>query len=516
MLIGSGTTAFTQDTGLTYASSTLTAGNVNVPNGGKYKIDGTDLALSDIAGTLSISKGGSQWTSGASGTGIIYYSSGKVGINATTTPSALLHLVGDATNTGTLRLDYITTTTGIGPNFELVRATDIASANYNWNILNDNSFKLQSKNLATAYTTTFEIAGNGNIGINTGPHATYKLDVNGTLNATSLYVGGTAFTGSSQWVGTTNIYNITGNVGVGTSTTPINLLELTKSTYTGALLSLDVGIANDATGAMSRSIGKPLIKLGRNFYSSTVGDYYGMGFGYAPIALSNSCCEIGVLITSITGNETGDIVLSTRAGTTDIPATERMRITSVGNVGIGIASPLATLHIAGTGVNNNIGNIIATGDITAYYSDERLKTKISTINNPLSIVNKLHGFYYLPNEIATKYGINNNKVEIGLSAQDVQKVLPELVKLAPFDMKMNEAGEIISKSGEKYLTISYERLVPVLVEAIKELNQKNISFTNENNTTIKIDEHRAIINSLEERIKDLETKITRILNYINI
>ncbi len=68
----------------------------------------------------------------------------------------------------------------------------------------------------------------------------------------------------------------------------------------------------------------------------------------------------------------------------------------------------------------------------------------------------------------------------------------------------------------KYLTISYERIVPVLVEAIKELNQKNISFTNENNKTIKIDEHRAIINSLEERIKDLETKITRILNYINI
>jgi hypothetical protein len=183
----------------------------------------------------------------------------------------------------------------------------------------------------------------------------------------------------------------------------------------------------------------------------------------------------------------------------------------LGNVGIGTTNPIAALHI-----EYGTGNIVAKGDITAYYSDERLKTKISTINNPISIVNKLHGFYYLPNEIATKYGINNNKIEIGLSAQDVQKVLPELVKLAPFDMKMNEAGEIISKSGEKYLTISYERIVPVLVEAIKELNQKNISFTNENNKTIKIDEHRAIINSLEERIKDLETKITRILNYINI
>jgi len=167
---------------------------------------------------------------------------------------------------------------------------------------------------------------------------------------------------------------------------------------------------------------------------------------------------------------------------------DRITINSSGNVGIGITEPLQKLHV--------VGEIYSTSEITAYYSDERLKTKISTINNPLSIVNKLNGFYYIPNEIATKYGINKNKIEIGLSAQDVQKVLPELVKLAPFDVITNDDGEIISKSGEKYLTISYERIVPVLVEAIKELEIKN--------------------NCLNEKYENILQEISLIKNKINL
>ena len=309
------------------------------------------------------------------------------------------------------------------------------------------------------------------------------LDVNGTINATSILINNDPI-GGSQWttVGTTNIY-FGGKVGIGIAANPGQIFQVGNA---GRLR-----IANDT------------------------GDYTVIGTND-----SNSITNTKITIFGSTSSTQGCIsynaTTSTGYHTFLTNGSDRMIITATGAVGIGVASPLSTLHVAGTGAGNYNGSIIATGDITAYYSDERLKTKISTINNPLSIVNKLHGFYYIPNEIATKYGINKNKIEIGLSAQDVQKVLPELVKLAPFDMKMNEAGEIISKSGEKYLTISYERIVPVLVEAIKELNQKNISSTNENNTTIKIDEHRAIINSLEERIKELETKITRILNHINI
>ena len=119
------------------------------------------------------------------------------------------------------------------------------------------------------------------------------------------------------------------------------------------------------------------------------------------------------------------------------------------------------------------GDLTTTGNITAFYSDRRLKTKISEINEPLKIINNLNGFYYRPNELAHKMGIKNTEIEIGLSAQDVQQVLPELVKLAPFDSEKNEDGVIVSKSGNNYLTVCYERLIPVLVESIKELNKKN-------------------------------------------
>ena len=166
----------------------------------------------------------------------------------------------------------------------------------------------------------------------------------------------------------------------------------------------------------------------------------------------------------------------------------RTIITSNGNLGLGNFQvtntkiiPLEKLHV--------IGNVIATGTITSYYSDERLKNFTSNIYNSLDIINNLNGYYYLPNTQAINAGFENEK-QIGLSAQEVQKVLPEIVKIAPFDMFKDENGNITSKSGESYLTICYERLAPVFVEAIKELTLQ-IKELKEENKFIKKQLHNS-------------------------
>ena len=123
-----------------------------------------------------------------------------------------------------------------------------------------------------------------------------------------------------------------------------------------------------------------------------------------------------------------------RLGTTGAP--------QFGSLGVGAAATGTT------------GEIIATNQITAYYSDERLKTKLGNIDNALDKLMTLSGFYYEANETAQALGYEVKK-EVGVSAQEVQTIMPEVVAPAPID--------------NQYLTVRYERLVPLLIEAIKEL-----------------------------------------------
>ena len=97
--------------------------------------------------------------------------------------------------------------------------------------------------------------------------------------------------------------------------------------------------------------------------------------------------------------------------------------------------------------------ITATGNITAYFSDDRLKNRMGYISGALAKIMSLKGFYYEANETAQALGYKPVR-EVGLSAQDVQAVLPEVIAPAPID--------------PQYLTLDYARLVPLLVEAIKE------------------------------------------------
>jgi hypothetical protein len=121
-------------------------------------------------------------------------------------------------------------------------------------------------------------------------------------------------------------------------------------------------------------------------------------------------------------------------------------------------------NISGTGTISAVGNVIA------FASDKRLKTNIKPIENPLDKVKSLNGFTYNWNDKAKALAnYDTEESLVGVFAQEIQEVLPEAVKLAPFDNDKN--GNSIS--GENYLTVQYEKIVPLLIEAIKD-QQKQI------------------------------------------
>ena len=102
------------------------------------------------------------------------------------------------------------------------------------------------------------------------------------------------------------------------------------------------------------------------------------------------------------------------------------------------------------------GEIRATADITAYYSsDIRLKENIQSIPNALDKVTQISG-----NTYDWKAGFesihSHTGHDVGVIAQEIEKVLPEVVT-------DRETG---------YKAVQYEKIVPLLIEAIKELSVK--------------------------------------------
>lgn len=120
------------------------------------------------------------------------------------------------------------------------------------------------------------------------------------------------------------------------------------------------------------------------------------------------------------------------------------------------------------------GDLAVTGDITGYSSDERLKKDFQVISDPLVKLFELSGYTFSWNkELCESLNFHpSESVEHGVKAQEVQKIVPDAVSIAPFDKSIDENGNVISLSGENYLTVKYERLVPLLIEAVKELTER--------------------------------------------
>jgi len=113
------------------------------------------------------------------------------------------------------------------------------------------------------------------------------------------------------------------------------------------------------------------------------------------------------------------------------------------------------------------------GTITQNASDERLKENITPIENALDKVSQLKGVTFdWKDDVEEKGFIPFAKHETGVIAQDVQKVIPDAAVPAPFD--------------ENYLTVQHEKIIPLLIESVKELKQT--------------------VDTLQARIDELETK----------
>ena len=171
----------------------------------------------------------------------------------------------------------------------------------------------------------------------------------------------------------------------------------------------------------------------------------------------------------------------------DPPATDKaVYFNDISNAGGLDVSSNFTFHA------NNQNSLRVAGDVIAFASDKRLKENIVEISDPIEKIKQLRGVTYDWKDKALELGFTTGQQynEVGLIAQELEKVLPQAVKRAPFDnldnLKLYVSGSRIDGETEPYKTIQMEKVVPLLIESIKE-QQKHIE-------------------KLELRIKDLENK----------
>ena len=409
------------------------------------------------------------WINNSTG---IYYSGSAVGIG-TRFPNYKLDIQGPSAN---LRLKSST--------YFAQLVLDAADGNAEIQLKNNNSLTWTLKNdplyndLKLIYNTTnnptyLTISSfNGNIGIGeTNPSA--KLSIKGNIQIND----------GNQAVGKVLTSDYYGN-GSWQAITP----QVWNSIASGIYYSSNVGIGTSA-------LGFPL-----NF-ANTSGDkisFYGSSGAHYGVGIQGGLLQIHADIAS------SDIAFGTGSSNS---FSEKMRIKGNGNVGIGTNSPTAPLSFAttlgekilfyqgasgtvGMGVYGNelrihadhnlakvsfgsqdntgifteygkfekngayalsvLGSIWANG--TTYNSDIRFKKSITPIENALKTILDLKGVnYYWKKETFPKKNFSE-KLQFGLIAQEVEKIIPE----------------IINSDEEGYKSIDYNALVPILIEAIKD------------------------------------------------
>jgi hypothetical protein len=305
-------------------------------------------------------------------------------------------------------------------------------------------------------------AGADKIGLGTNSPG-YKLDIQSTGND-YLRIGTTDATGAAgvifandsanRW----SIYSTSGTYALNFYYTTLNVLTLLQSGNVG------IGLTNPGYGLhVANSIADDKMVLVQNSNSS-----YNTVFRVRSSADSKQAgIEFG-------NNTVGKMYIYKPESSGDLAiydvvnSKELVRIQSGGNVGIGVTNPTHLFHLNGGAYCDGTGDWIAGSDIA--YKKNIVDLKKYGLNEVLNL--KPVSFIHKQDK--------NNKIQLGFIAQDVKKFIPEVVD-----------GE------EGSYGLEYNRLIPVLVNAIKELNQK-----------IKILEKG--VSAQNEVIKDLIKRIEKL------
>ena len=197
---------------------------------------------------------------------------------------------------------------------------------------------------------------------------------------------------------------------------------------------------------------------------------------------------------AVSGDYSGYMSFFTRVNGGSL--SEKLRISSSGNVGIGTTNPGYKLDVQGGDINASGSVRAATVALT---SDIRFKKDIETLDNSLEKILNLRGVSYnwKVNEYPEKYF--NDRKQIGVIAQEVEKEFPEVVNT-------DEKG---------FKSVNYPALVSPIIEAIKEINGRLMALFNSTKKQSKDLRELASVQYLKADKLEVDNKILQLQNENN-